>query len=59
MTLIQFLITIFDYACNTWYPNLIKNFKTRLLPPQNKCIRFCLKLGCRKSNIAKKFEKVN
>ena len=30
----------FDYACNTWYPNLNKNLKTRLEAAQNKCIRF-------------------
>ena len=35
----------FDYACNAWYPNLNKNLKTRLHAAQNKCIRFCLKLG--------------
>ena len=39
----------FDYACNTWHPNLNKNLKTRLQAAQNKCIRFCLKLGDRKS----------
>ena len=39
----------FDYACNAWYPNLNKNLKTRLQAAQNKCIRFCLKLGDRKS----------
>ena len=39
----------FDYACNAWYPNLNKNLKTRLQAAQNKCIRFCLKLGGRKS----------
>ena len=39
----------FDYACNAWYPNLNKNLKTRLQAAQNNCIRFCLKLGDRKS----------
>ena len=40
--------TFFYYACNTWYPNLKKkNLKTRLQAAQNKCIRFCLKLGNR------------
>ena len=38
----------FDYACNAWYPNLNKNLKMRLQAAQNKCIRFCLKLGDRK-----------
>ena len=49
----------FDYACNAWYPNLIKNLKTRLQAAQNKCIRSCLKLGDRKSITVKEFEKVN
>ena len=49
----------FDYACNSWYPNLNKNLKTRLQPAQNKCIRFCLKLGDRKSITVKEFEKIN
>ena len=39
----------FDYACNAWYTNLNKNLKTRVQAAQNKCIRFCLKLGDRKS----------
>ena len=37
----------FYYACNACYPNLNKNLKTRLQAAQNKCIRFCLKLGDR------------
>ena len=49
----------FDYACNAWYPNLNKNLKTRLQTAQNKCIRFCLKLGDRKSITVKQFEKIN
>ena len=49
----------FDYACNAWYPNLNKNLKTRLEAAQNKCIRFCLKLGDRKSITVKEFEKIN
>ena len=47
----------FDYACNTWYPNLNKNLRTHLEAAQNKCIRFCLKLGDRKSITVKEFEK--
>ena len=39
----------FNYACNAWYPNLNKNLKTFLQAAQNKCIRFCLKLGDRTS----------
>ena len=54
--MIQFF---FDYACNAWYPNLNKNLKTHLQAAQNKCIRFCLKLGERKSITVKEFEKIN
>ena len=43
------------YACNTWYPILNKKLKTRLQAAQNKCIRFCLKLGNRKSITVKEF----
>jgi len=49
----------FDYACNAWYPNLNKNLKTRLQAAQNKCIRFCLKLGDRSSIRSKEFERIN
>ena len=49
----------FDYACNAWYPNLNKKLKTRLQAAQNKCIRFCLKLGDRSSLRSKDFEKIN
>ena len=49
----------FDYACNAWYPNLNKNLKKRLQAAQNKCIRFCLKLGDRKSISVQEFEKIN
>ena len=49
----------FDYACNAWYPNLNKNLKTCLQAAQNKYIRFCLKLGDRKSITFKEFEKIN
>ena len=37
----------FVYARNTWYPNLNKNLKNCLQAAQNRCIRFCLKLGDR------------
>ena len=47
-----------DYACNAWYPNLNKKLKMHLQAAQNKCIRFCLKLGDRKSITVKKFEKI-
>ena len=49
----------FDYACNTWYPNLNKKLKTRLQAVQNKCIRFCLKLADRSSLKSKEFGKIN
>ena len=49
----------FDYACNVWYPNLNKNLRKRLQAAQNKCIRFCLKLGDRASIKSNEFEKIN
>ena len=49
----------FDYACNAWHPNLNKNLKKRLQAAQNKCIRFCLKLGDRTSIKTDEFEKIN
>ena len=49
----------FDYACNAWYPNLNKKLKKRLQAAQNKCIRFCLKLGDRTSIKTIKFKKIN
>ena len=50
---------LFDYACNAWYPNLNKNLKNRLQAAQNKCIRFCLKLGDKTSIKINEFEKIN
>ena len=35
----------FDYACSAWYPNLNEKLKMKIQITQNKCIRFCLKLG--------------
>ena len=35
----------FDYACVVWYSNLTKALKNKIQIMQNKCIRFCLKLG--------------
>ena len=49
------MILPLHYACNTWYPILNKKLKTRLQAAQNKCIRFCLKLGNRKSITVKEF----
>ena len=47
----------FDYARNSWYSNLNKSLKTCLPAAQNKCIRFCLKLGDRTSIKIIEFEK--
>ena len=47
----------FDYKCNAWFPNGNKNLKSRLQAAQNKCIRFCLKLGDRTSININQFEK--
>ena len=44
---------------NAWYPNLNKNLKNRLEAAQNKCIRFCLKIGDRTSIKINEFEKIN
>ena len=49
----------FDYACSAWYINLNKSFKTKLQVMQNKCIRFCLKLGKRTHIGAKEFNNLN
>ena len=49
----------FDYACNAWYPNINKNFKTRLQAAQSKCMRLCPKLGNRKSITVKELRKIN
>ena len=37
----------FDCACCSWYSNLNKKFKDKLQVLQNKCIRFCPRLGNR------------
>ena len=49
----------FDYACNTWYPNINKKLKTLLQAAQNKCVRFCLKLDDRFRLKSKEFERIN
>ena len=41
----------FDYACSSWYPNLLKKLKNRIQTSQNKCIRFCQQLTYMHSNI--------
>ena len=48
----------FDYAFNTWYPNLYKNLKTPLQAAQNRFIRFCLKLGDRTNIKINEYEKI-
>ena len=37
----------FDYASQTWLPNLTKALSNKVQSAQNKCIRFCLQLGNR------------
>ena len=37
----------FDYASQTWLPNLTKALSNIFQCGQNKCIRFCLQLGNR------------
>ena len=49
----------FEYAFKAWYPKINKNLKTRLQAVQNKCIRFCLKLGDRTSIKINEFGKAN
>ena len=51
----------FDHACNAWYPNPYPNpwYPFQTLTAQNKCIRFCLKLGDRTSIKVKEFEEIN
>ena len=51
--------TFFDYACNTWYPNINTKLKMRLQAVQNKCIRLCLKLNDRSSIKYEDFAKIN
>ena len=55
----QWFNRFFDYAFNSWYPNINKKLKTRLQAAQNKCIRFCLKLDDRHSITSKDFERIN
>ena len=49
----------FDYACSSWYSNLNKSIKDRLQSAQNKCIKFCLKIGYRTSVKAQDFETID
>ena len=49
----------FDYVCSSWYANLTKRLKLRLQATQNKCIRFCLRLGNRTHLGYSDFKKIN
>ena len=49
----------FDYACISWYPLINQKMRNKLQVPQNKCIRFCLKLNSRLHIGAKEFKKIN
>ena len=48
---------MFDYACNTWYPNVNKNLEMRLQVAQNKCKKFWLNLNEKSSIKSKDFKK--
>ena len=48
-----------DNKLSIHFGGLTKCLKARLEAAQNKCIRFCLKLGDRKSITVKEFEKIN
>ena len=45
--------------CSAWYPNLNKNFKSKLQTMQSKFIRFCLQLDSRSHIGIKEFEQIN
>ena len=49
----------FDYACSVWYPNLTKNTKKKMQIMQNKCIRFCLRLGKMQHISLTEFKSIN
>ena len=49
----------YDYACSAWYPNLNKRLTKRIQTSQNKCIRYCLKLGNRAHIGANEFRNIN
>ena len=51
--------TFFDYACSTWYPSLNEKLKKKIKIPQNKCIRFGLKLDKRHHIPRKEFESIS
>ena len=45
--------------CSAWYPNLNKNFKSKLQTMQSKFIRFCHQLDSRSHIGIKEFEQIN
>ena len=49
----------FDYASQTWYPNLTKALSKKVQCAQNKCIRFCLRLGNRAHLDKKEFKDID
>ena len=49
----------FGYACSAWYPNLNEKLKKKIIIAQNKCVRFCLKLGKGHYISSKEFEPIN
>ena len=49
----------FDYACQTWFPNLTKALSNKIQCAQNKCIRFCLNLNNRAHLDKKEFKDIN
>ena len=49
----------FDYAYISWYPLISQKIRNKLQVPQNKCIRFCLKLNPRQHIGAKEFKETN
>ena len=49
----------FDYASQTWLPNLTKALSSKVQCAQNKCIRFCLQLGNRTHLNSEEFKQMN
>ena len=49
----------FDYASQTWYPNLTKALSSKIQCAQNKCIRFCLRLQNRTHLDKKEFKDID
>ena len=49
--------TLFDNACNSYYPTINKKLKTCLQDAHNKCKRFCLKLNDISSIKSKDFKR--